>query len=936
MKETLNLPQTQFPMRANLSKREPDTLKQWQEAELYEKVRKARQGRQKFILHDGPPYANGDIHIGHAVNKIIKDVIVKSRLLDGMDVPYVPGWDCHGLPIELEIEKKFGKAQGDENAKLFRTRCREYAEEQVKRQKEDFIRLGIIGDWKNPYQSMDYSTQANILRVLAKTIEQGYFYRGNHPVLWCLECESSLAEAEVEYKDKTSNAIDCLFRFVEEDAICREQGLPQTKPVAVAVWTTTPWTLPANRAVAIHPDYNYALIDIGHCYVFVAEELLASWLERCGLKEHKVVGQAQGGKLVGRLLHHPFYVREVPLLSGKFVTLDSGSGMVHIAPAHGTDDFQLGSENNLLTQSEVLGDGTFDQGVDEFGGMAIRSCDEKIILLLKQNNNLLVAQKHSHSYPHCWRHKTPVIYRTAPQWFLGMEKQSRDNKMTLREQASKACESIDWFPSWGKARMQGMLRDRPDWCLSRQRKWGIPAALFIHKKTHELHPDTPQLIQKVAQAMEQDGIEAWFSMSAEDVIGVDAKEYEKVTDVLDVWFDSGASCGSVLREREELCAPADLYLEGSDQHRGWFQSSLLASFAAYGEAPYRSVLTHGFVVDAEGMKMSKSRKNVVAPQKIINKLGADILRLWVAQTDFTREMAISDEILQHTTEAYRRIRNTMRFMLGNLYDFNPETDLLPDEQLIALDAWVVREAIELQDQIHTAYHEYNFHHIYQLLHNFCGVTLGGFYLDIIKDRLYTTQAQSHARRSSQTALFHLSQAMVRWIAPILSFTAEEAYKEIPGIHEESVFLTEWYSGFGVALDSKPKITKKQWQTIIALREMIMKHLENLRQEGAIGSSLNAEAKIFCKDKEKVAILKRLGEEARFVMLTSTFELCDEKPAEGVEVESGVWLLVRPSSNKKCQRCWHQRAEVGTLQSDHEICKRCLDNLEGNGEERFYA
>lgn len=934
LKDTLNLPQTDFSMRANLPVLEPEILKRWEQINLYQQMRQERQERKKFILHDGPPYANGDIHIGHAVNKVIKDIIVKSKLLDGFDVPYIPGWDCHGLPIELEVEKRHGKAKDQQDTKRFRERCRAYAKTQIARQKEGFVRLGVLADWTHPYQTMDYHTEANTLRVLAGIIERGCFYRGSHPVLWCLECESSLAEAEVEYQDKHSKAIDCLFRIKAPQTLARRLNLSATQQWAVAVWTTTPWTLPANRAVAIHPQHLYSIVDIGDCLVVVASELLESWLVRCNIARYEILDQVSGHQLAGLTLKHPFYDREVPLLAAEFVTLEAGSGLVHIAPAHGIDDFQLGQKSKLEMSGEVTGKGVFAETVDAVAGMSVRACDEKIISLLKQNNNLLCAQKHKHSYPHCWRHKTPVIYRAATQWFLGMDKSNAGNDLSLRQQALAACETIRWFPSWGQSRMQGMLQDRPDWCLSRQRKWGVPIALLVHKETGALHPRTPELIERVACAVERQGIEAWFEMEVADLLDEQAEVYEKVQDVLDVWFDSGSTCGSVLGPRAELSAPADLYLEGSDQYRGWFQSSLLTSFAAYSQAPYRSVLTHGFVVDAKGKKMSKSRQNVVAPEEVINTLGADVLRLWVAATDFSNEMAISQEILQQTVEAYRKIRNTLRFLLGNLYDFDPQENQLPAAALLALDVWIIDEAARRQTQIKSAYERYQFHQVYQQIYNFCSISLGGFYLDVVKDRLYTTQANSHLRRSCQTALFHLIQALLRWIAPILSFTAEEIYPKIPGNHRKSVFLCQWYEALEV--EGKRQITAAQWQQILMLRQAVLKYLEQLRQEGKIGSSLDAEAMLFCQSEASTKLLAEMGDELRFIMLTSSFRLC-KKPLPGsVEIDKGIWLLVQPSKEKKCQRCWHHCIEVGTLNTDLDICQRCLDNLEGDGEVRQYA
>ncbi len=932
-KGTLNLPRTDFPMRANLALREPEILRRWQAMKLYESLRRKRRGKPQFILHDGPPYANGDIHMGHAVNKILKDIVVKSRLLDGMDVPYVPGWDCHGLPVEMEVEKTHGAPKSAADAKRFRLQCREYAGKQVTVQRENFIRLGILGDWENPYLSMDYRTEADILRTLGRIIDNGYFYRSARPVYWCPECESSLAEAEVDYAEKESVAVDVLFRAANVEEMARRFGTAPDQPIGVAVWTTTPWTLPANRAVALHPDYDYVLVDVPQGRVIVAAPVLKAWLARCVINDHRIIARCRGKQLQGHRLQHPFYAREVPVVLADYITLDIGSGAVHIAPAHGEDDYRTGLVYQLEVDNPVDSRGVFLPTTPQFAGLPVRSVHTAIIEALKQKNTLLFTHRYTHSYPHCWRHKTPIIFRATAQWFLQLSSNNNTGMQSLREQALSVCESVCWTPDWSQSRMRNMLINRPDWCLSRQRKWGVPIAVLIHKRTRLLHPKTSQILEQVAQRITQEGVQAWFDLSAEDLIGDEASDYEKVCDILDVWFDSGSTCASVLRTREELQAPADLYLEGSDQHRGWFQSSLLTSLAAYREAPYRGVLTHGFTVDAEGRKMSKSRGNVIAPQKIIRTLGADTLRLWVAASDFGNEITVSDEILKRTTETYRRMRNTARFLLGNLFDFDPATDMLAVDRLLSLDWWALDCAAKLQAEIRQYYSEYKFHQIYQGIHNFCNTKMGGFYLDIIKDRLYTTQANGHIRRSAQTAMFHIVHALARWLAPIMSFTAEEIYRAIPGDIADSVFFCEWYPL--PSTSNATGLSTSEWETIIAMREQVAKHLEKLRIEKQIGSPLDAEITLFCDDQRRQTFVK-LKDELRFVLITSAAEISSTCLADSYRIDSGLWLKAVASKAKKCVRCWHKRDEVGTIAQFAGLCWRCHDNVNGDGEQRFYA
>ena len=928
-KATLNLPNTDFAMKANLAQREPEMLKQWQANNLYQQIRSARAGREQFILHDGPPYANGDIHIGHAVNKILKDIIVKSKTLSGFDAPYVPGWDCHGLPIEHNVEKKLGKAGDKVDVKTFREKCREYAAKQVVGQKQDFIRLGVLGDWDNPYLTMDYKFEADIIRSLGKIAENGHLLKGFKPVYWSVVGGSALAEAEVEYQDKTSFSIDVKFAFVDQAAAEKAlTDLTGRGPLSLVIWTTTPWTIPANQAVSAGPEVNYVAVQVSEERLLIAEDLLVSMMARAGKADFKIVGHCTGAALENLQLQHPFYARQVPLILGDHVTTDAGTGFVHTAPDHGADDFAVGKKYNIGTLNYIDDNGYYRPNVEIFAGDHVYKVDEKVIALLIEKNALLAQSKITHSFPHCWRTKTPLIFRATPQWFVSMSKNH------LRDQVAQAVEGVRWIPDWGKARIDAMLATSPDWCISRQRTWGVPIALFVHKETQELHPETARLIEAVAQKVEQSGIDAWFELDAAELLGADAATYEKVTDTLDVWFDSGVTHYAVLAERAGLRFPADLYLEGSDQHRGWFQSSLKTSMAMNGVPPYKAVLTHGFTVDAQGRKMSKSIGNVIPPQKVMNDLGADVLRLWVAATDFSTEMSVSDEILKRTADSYRRIRNTARFILSNLNGFDPTTHAVDMQEMLQLDRWIVGRTAELQKEIIKAYDNYQLHLIYQKLHNFCVVELGGFYLDIIKDRQYTTKSDSLARRSAQTALHYIIEAMARWIAPILSFTADEMWPQIPGARSGSVFVAEWYNLPQAPADS---FANDYWELIAQVKDAVNKVLEAKRGSGEIGGSLGAEIVLYCADdlKEK---LEQLGDELRFVLITSTAEVQAAAASEGAEATelSGLKLTVKKSAHAKCARCWHHRADVGANALHPEICLRCVDNVDGAGESRRYA
>ncbi|MFZ1324782.1 MAG: isoleucine--tRNA ligase [Candidatus Contendobacter sp.] len=941
-KDTLHLPQTAFPMKADLAKREPELLRAWQELALYQRQRAEFAGRPKFVLHDGPPYANGTIHIGHAVNKILKDIIVKSRTLSGFDAPYVPGWDCHGLPIEQVVEKKLGKVGLQVDARAFRTACRAFASAQVASQSADFQRLGVLGDWEKPYLTMDFRVEADIVRALARIVANGHLYRGSKPVYWCIDCGSALAEAEVEYEDRDSPAIDVRFAVANPEALlarCRHvEGHDGQGPLAVVIWTTTPWTLPANQAVAVNPGFEYVVVQVetdhGQERLLVADALLQEALARWDLRKYQVIASAAGVDLEGLALRHPFYDREVPIILGDHVTAEAGTGLVHTAPAHGQEDYVVGSRYGLAVDNPVGPDGKFLPDVPLFAGLHVFAANERVIDVLKARGRLLRIARLQHSYPHCWRHKTPIIFRATPQWFIGM-----DQPHPLRAQALAEIKKLRFTPDWGAARLQGMVENRPDWCVSRQRYWGVPITLFTHKQSGELHPNTQELMEQAAQRIEQGGIDAWFELESAELLGADAAHYEAVRDTLDVWFDSGATHLSVLERRSELRFPADLYLEGSDQHRGWFQSSLLASVAMRGVAPYQGLLTHGFTVDARGHKMSKSVGNVVAPQKVVNSLGADVLRLWVAATDYRGEMGVSDEILKRMADSYRRMRNTARFLLANLHGFDPAQHQLLPERMLALDRWAVDRTRRLQDEIVEAYDHYQFHLIYQKIHNFCSVDLGSLYLDIIKDRQYTTQRDSVARRSAQTALYHILEAMTRWLAPILSFTAEEIWKHLPGAREPSVFLTTWYDGL-FAVRDEDAFGAAYWEQLIAVREVVSKELEKVRVAGGIGSGLDAEVDLYC-DGVLAADLGRLEDELRFFLITSSARRhpLAARSAEAVEVQvNGQPLAIRvsPSAQAKCVRCWHHREDVGRNAEHPELCGRCVENVTGSGEIRRYA
>ncbi len=934
-KYKINQPETPFPMRGDLAKREPAWLKQWQDKKLYERIRKARKGAKKFILHDGPPYANGDIHIGHAVNKILKDIIVKSKTMSGFDAPYVPGWDCHGLPIELVVEKAYGK--NIEPAK-FRELCRAYAAEQVEKQKKDFIRLGVLGDWDNPYLTMDFKTEADIMRALGKIYENDYLYQGSKPVHWCVDCGSALAEAEVEYEDKNSPAIDVGFRVRDKKQLAQmfHTNVDQLdQDIFAVIWTTTPWTLPANQAVCVNPNILYNLIKTDKGIFIIASELLEAVLKRYGIEEDKWwrVGSEYGRDLEFLSLEHPFLNRPVMIILGDHVTTEAGTGLVHTAPAHGLDDYAVGMRYGLHVDQLVGDDGKFYSKVKHLAGLSIWDSNKVVIETLQASGNLMASSRLNHSYPHCWRHHTPVIFRATHQWFVGMNAQDAVG-ISLREYANKAVDATEFFPAWGRARLEAMIKNRPDWCVSRQRNWGVPMPFFVHKETGEPHPQTADLLEAAALLVEQKGVEAWFSLDESAFLQANASaaskainsDYKKVTYTLDVWFDSGATHAAVLKRRPELNYPADMYLEGSDQHRGWFQSSLLTGCAIDGRAPYEALLTHGFVVDGSGHKMSKSKGNVIAPQKVMDTYGADILRLWVASTDYSGELTISDEILKRVADSYRKIRNTCKFLLANLADFDVSKDLLPVEDWLEIDRYALYLTHKLQDDVLADYDRYEFHLAVQKLVSFCSDDLGSFYLDILKDRLYTSGENSPARRAAQSALHHITHTFMRLITPILSFTADEIWQALNLGEDKSVFEDVWYDLPPHGLQANRIVA---WQTIISARGEAAKETELLRSAGEVGSSLQAELEFYASENSFDA-MNSLADDLRFVMITSGAKVI--KVASDDEQK----IVVKASKFTKCERCWHYRADVGSHAEHPTICGRCVSNLFGAGEVRKYA
>jgi isoleucyl-tRNA synthetase len=944
----VNLLETAFPMRGDLPKREPQWVAQWQKNKLYEAIRAAHAGQPKFILHDGPPYANGDIHIGHAVNKILKDMIVKSRWLMGFDAAFVPGWDCHGMPIEIQIEKQFGKNLPTAEVQA---KARQYASEQITKQKTDFERLGVLGDWNNPYLTMNYRNEADEIRALGSIWKKGYVFRGLKPVNWCFDCGSALAEAEVEYQDKTDPAVDVGFAFddAQRGNLAKAFGIPSLpeKKGMVVIWTTTPWTLPANQALNVHPELEYALVETDQELLILAKDRVEICLQEYGL-EGKIIATCAGQKLAGISFWHPLasldegYRRLSPIYPAEYVTLDTGTGLVHCSPAYGEEDFKSCKANGLVDKdilNPVMGNGVYASWLPLFANEFVWKANPKIVEALRSAGSLLKDKSYSHSYMHCWRHKTPIIYRATSQWFASMNKKPADGKASLREAALEGINNTQFYPAWGKQRLHSMIANRPDWTLSRQRQWGVPMAFLVHKETGEPHPRTAELLEEVAKRVEQGGIEAWQKLDVAELLGEEAALYEKNRDTLDVWFDSGTTHWHVIRgsHRNELYRPeaenadgrlADLYLEGSDQHRGWFHSSLLTGAMLDGKPPYKALLTHGFTVDGQGRKMSKSVGNVIAPQQVADKLGAEIIRLWVASTDYSGEMTISDEILKRVVESYRRMRNTLRFLLANLADFDPTQHSMPSAEWLEIDRYAVALANQLQEEVQAHYQAYEFQPAVVRMLTFCSEDLGGFYLDILKDRLYTSAPNSKERRAAQNALFHITRNLLKWLAPFLSFTAEEAWTSFPhgsqNQGKQSIFIEE----FGVFPDiAKGTELLAKWNRIREIRSEVTKAIEIEREAGHVGSSLQAELTIKVDDVD-FAILHSLEDDLRFVTITSSANI--ELSKAGLEV------LVRASQYKKCGRCWHHTADVGADPTHPELCGRCVSNLFGTGEHRAFA
>ena len=918
-RDTLNLPQTELSMKAGLPKKEPEILDFWNDIGLYEKIRQQNLNNKKFILHDGPPYANGAIHLGHSVNKILKDITIKSKTLQGLDAPYVPGWDCHGLPIELNVEKKHGKrSELVQNKKMFQEACKEYALTQIESQKKDFIRLGVLGEWDNPYKSLDSSFEANAVRALGRIYEAGHIEKGEKPVHWCQDCGSALAEAEVEYQDKTSKSIDVAFK-ANEQSLKKLNEVFATNIVdgiSFVIWTTTPWTIPSNVAVCINPELDYALIKLDGEYLVIAEAMIELCMERWGTTS-ELVSKTLGKNLVDISLIHPFIERNSELLHGDHVTTEAGTGCVHTAPAHGLDDYFICKKHGIETFKALNSKGFFKEEFEFIAGLPASKADPLVIEKLNEVKALVNCEDFHHSYPHCWRHKSPLIFTSTAQWFISM------NKSGLLNEALQSISGVSWEPSWGEQRIEGMLTDRPDWCISRQRNWGVPITLIVHKESGTIHPNQSELFKQFANLIEENGISSWESLDLNEFID-DGDSYIKITDSLDVWFDSGVTHFAVSEQRFEEGIVADLYLEGSDQHRGWFQSSLLTSIAMNGRAPYKAVLTHGFVVDENGRKQSKSLGNVVSPQKVWDSLGADILRLWVASADFRSEMVASDEILKRVSDQYRRIRNTFRFILGNLNDFDESKKIVFEDQ-IELDKWIVLETSKLQEDVLKLYESYSYHNVVQKIHNFCVNELGGIYLDIVKDRLYTCKDSSHARQSCQTSLNYVLNTMVRLTAPILSFTSEEIWQTHSSLkgQNESIFLSKYFES---KQEGECVISSSDWARIFEIKDIVNQSIERLRNENKLKGSLDSNVIISANEEDK-SILDKLGSELHFVFISSQASVIDGDTLS---------IQIDQMSDEKCTRCWHRDSTVGESKVHPEICSRCEENIDQSGESRSFV
>ncbi|WP_338521724.1 isoleucine--tRNA ligase [Candidatus Legionella polyplacis] len=926
-KDTLNLPYTLFPMKANLIKREYEILLKWNSENIYKKIKQHRMKCENFVLHDGPPYANGDLHCGHALNKILKDIVLKTKIFSNFNINYIPGWDCHGLPIELNIEKKFGKCGKNIDFLEFRKECYKYAKNQISFQKKEFKRLGIFSDWDSCYLTMNQHYVANVIRVLRKVIQEGYLEYGFKPIYWCIDCNSSLAEAEIEYDKKQSFSIDVAFFLVNVKKFFSKFCLDiSNKPIIVPIWTTTPWTLPSNEAVCLNSNAKYSLIETYQNYFLISCLLIDDVMKRYSIVEYKVILNVNAKELEYFLLFHPFYSRKVPIILDNHISVSSGTGCVHIASAHGPEDYLIGKKYNLNIINTVSKKGYYFKDINLLGGISALKADKKIIEILEKKNNLLYQTFITHNYPHCWRHKTPVIYLATPQWFISMDK----NK--LREKIIENINKVQWIPSWGKNHMIDMINKKPDWCISRQRVWGTPIPLFIHKTTKTLHPDTDKFLKKISNLIEENGIDSWLNLDLKLFLGSEYKEYIKINDVLDVWFDSGTSYSFLSKKIKNFIVPVNLYLEGYDQYRGWFNSSLTISTIIDNCSPYQSVLTHGYILDSKGEKFSKSAKNYVNLKDLINQYGSDILRLLITSIDYRNEINISDENIRRIQEAYRRIRNTIRYILANLFDFEPEKHLVFNNALLVeIDRWIIFRCMRLQKEVIKAYDQYNFHIVYQKIYNFCLLDMSGFYLDIIKDRQYTNAKESKARRSCQTAMFHIVHSLTRMLAPILSFTSEEIWKNIPGSNNDSIFIQSWY-------DKWPNISNVKmyfWDEIQKLRNQVNKELEKQRVLGIIKSSLETEVMLYV-NREFFLSLQRIENELKFILLVSSVKIFRIDNEILDQFDTNIKILIKKSKYKKCERCWHRSKDIGNNLKYLDLCNRCIGNMTGNEEQRIFA
>ncbi|MFI4819128.1 MAG: isoleucine--tRNA ligase [Enterobacterales bacterium] len=933
-KKTLNLPITSFPMKADLANKENKILNKWYKEDIYKKIRLNKKNKKKFILHDGPPYANGNIHIGHAVNKIIKDIIIKYKSLNGYDAPYIPGWDCHGLPIELKVNKILGKNINKITCKEFILNCRKYSLEQVKNQKKDFIRLGVIADWKNPYLTMDFKTEANIIRTFSKIISNNYLYKGLKPIHWCTKCKSSLSDAEVEYKNINSTSMHIAFESVNSSFVASKFYINNFKlKISIIIWTTMPWTLPDNRAIAINKKFDYFLIKIKNQIYIIYSKLVNQLMIKYKIKNWKIIGKTKGKNLEFLKFKHPFMNFEVPIVLSKNVNSNIGTGAVHISPSHSNEDYIISEKYNLemFDSTNIKGE-YIKNTLPELDGIKVFKSNKILIKILKNKKLLIYTNKFNHSYPHCWRHKTPIIFRATSQWFISIEK----NK--LRERLLHSINNVNWIPKWGKNRIKNMIINRPDWCISRQRTWGVPMSLFVHNKTNKIHPRTIEILEIVAKKVEINGIQAWYDLDPLSIIGCDSYNYHKISDTLDIWFDSGSTHFSVLKDRLEFKKKnIDMYLEGSDQHRGWFMSSLIISNIINKKAPYNEVLTHGFIVDSKKRKMSKSVGNVFNANNIIDKLGADILRMWVASNDYTNEMSVSEKIIEKSIDNYRKIRNTIRFLLASINDFDPKYNIVNFKNMVILDIWAIDKAKSVQNEIISFYNNYDFHNVVKRIMYFCSIEMSSFYIDIIKDRQYTFHKNSIYRRSCQTAIYHIIEALVRWIMPIISFTADEIWNFIPGNRNKYVLLEEWYNGL-YCFEKKNKFNNNFWKIIIKIRNETNKIIEVSRIKKIINSSLESCITLYVKS-YLYNILKELGNELKFIFLTSKLILSDYNNSDinSIKCENikGLKISLYKIKGKKCPRCWHFESNIN-YKKYSEICKRCVLNTLGSGEKRKFV